>query len=140
MMTAATLTRRHLMRALTSLGAFALLSPGRALASLRIANPYDPLALKLAQVFTHSPSAAIVGLEYLRCVPGEADVDRLVDLICASLPTRRAELAQADMEKLRELLRSQQRQDFDRDHTVKVQGWILSQTEVRLCGLAALIS
>jgi hypothetical protein len=110
------------------------------LANLERSNIHDPLALKLAQVFTHNPSAAIVGLEYLRCVPGEANVGLLVDLICASQPKQRAELDQADMGKLRELLRSQQRQDFERGHTVKVQGWILSQTEVRLCGLAALIS
>jgi hypothetical protein len=140
MMSSATITRRRLLRALTSLGTFALLSPGCALAKVGRSNTHDPLALKLAQVFTYSPSAAIIGLEYLRCVPQEADVGLLVDLICASQPKRRAEFAQAHMGKLRALLRSQQRHDFERGRTAEVQGWILSQTEVRLCGLAALIS
>ena len=62
-----------------------------------------------------------------------------VSKCCSSRKDRRAELAKAERGKLRELLLAQQRQDFEHGRIVKVQGWILSETEARLCTLAALI-
>ncbi|MDA2917049.1 hypothetical protein MYX64_09465 [Nitrospinae bacterium AH_259_B05_G02_I21] len=93
----------------------------------------------MATIFTHKDSAAVIGQEYLRSVPEEADAPLLVDMICSSLPKRRADLVGADLEELRELLRHQQRHDFEYGRTVKVNDWILSETEVRLCALAALL-
>ena len=69
-------------------------------------------------------------------MPKEAEVYLLVDLTCGE---NYPEFTQADTKKLQEQLRLLQRQDFERGHTVKVQGWILSVTEARLCALATLI-
>jgi hypothetical protein len=93
----------------------------------------------LARCFTYKDSAAVVGRAYLQCVPEEADVQLLVDLICVGGAEQQAELACADKGKLREFLLHQQRQDFARERIVKVHGWLLSATEVRLCALAALL-
>ena len=98
----------------------------------------EPLAEKLTEFFVHRESAKVIGRKYLLHVPKEANVDLLVNLLCSFQQARYAELAQADRGKLRELLLYQQRQDFEHGHIVKVQGWILSETEVRLCALAAL--
>jgi hypothetical protein len=81
----------------------------------------------------------MIGQEYLRCVPEENNVDVLVDLICSPGRGEQRELMYSgDRKALRAILSSQQRDDFANDRTVKVQGWILSDTEVRLCALAAL--
>jgi hypothetical protein len=92
----------------------------------------------LANFFIHKESASSVGIEYLKCVPKEADVHTLVHLIFSTKSELRTELNKADTNKFRKLLLLQQRQDFEHGRTVKVQGWILSETEARLCALAAL--
>lgn len=132
------MTRRSVLRILVCLSALGLTSPARALAKLGGSSTPDPLVLKLAQFFVHKGSASVVGREYLRSVPEEADARLLVDLICSGQIERRAELAKADRGELRELLLLQQRHDFEHGRIVNVQGWILSETEVRLCALTAL--
>ncbi len=139
MITRANVTRRIFLRTLVCLSALGLTRPARGLAKLDEASAPNPLASNLAMFFTHKESAAKVGLEYLRSVPEEADANRLVDLICSSQSEGRANLVEADLERLRELLRRQHLQDFEHGRVVKLHGWILSETEVRLCGLAAII-
>jgi hypothetical protein len=109
------------------------------LTKLGAPSAVDPLALSLAHFYIHNKSAKIVGLEYLRCVPREANVRLLVDLICSSRKERRVELAKASKQKRRKMLLLQQRQDFEQGRIVMVQGWILSETEARLCALAAFL-
>lgn len=138
-MTQATITRRIFLRIVLGLSALGLTGPARALAKLGESGAPDPLALKLAKFFIHKDSAAVVGREYLRSVPGEEDARLLVDLICSGQAAGRANLVGADLKELREWLRHQQCQDFEHGRIVKVQGWILSETEARLCALAALI-
>lgn len=138
-MTYAKIARRSFLHILVNLGALGIIRPTQALATLGTSGARAPLALDLARFFAHRDSAKRVGLEYLRCVPREADERLLVDLICSSRAERRAELDQANKGKLRELLRLQMRQDFEHGRIVNVQGWILSETEGRLCALAALL-
>jgi len=138
-MTQVTITRRIFLRIVVGLSALGLTRPVRAFAKLGGSSAPDPLVLKLAQFFVHKDSAAIVGREYLRSVPEEADARLLVDLICSGQAAARANLVGANLKELREWLRHQQRQDFEHGRIVKVRGWILSETEVRLCALVALI-
>lgn len=133
------ITRRSFLHTSVWLSAFGLSGAAHALIKLVASSTPDPLALSLASFFIHNESAKIIGLEYLRCAPREADARLLVDLICSCQAEHKLELAKADMEQRRELLLLQQRQDFERGRIVKVQGWILSETEVRLCALAALV-
>ncbi len=99
----------------------------------------DRLVLRLASVLEHRESAAIIGKEYLRCVPKESNIDVLVDLICSPGGGEQREVMYSgDAKALRAILSSRQRDDFANGRTIKVQGWILSATEVRLCALAAL--
>lgn len=97
------------------------------------------LAKKLANFHVDKESAKIVGLAYLRSVPSEAKVDVLIDLISSLDVAQRAELAHADEDELKEILLRRQRQDFEHERVVNIRGWILSETECRLCALAALV-
>jgi hypothetical protein len=134
----ANVTRRTFLRILFFSGVF---GPIRGADFVKPDNYHSPdlLPWKLAHFFLHKESAKVVGLEYLRVVPMEADVQFLADLICSLKEKTRAEFAHADAQKLRVLLLRQQRQDFERGRIVNVHGWILSRTEARLCALAALV-
>jgi hypothetical protein len=122
-------SRRDFCHVLAGLILFGLGRPGP--------TASDPLARRLGRFFADPLSASMVGSEYLRSRPDEADGPRLVDMICSGSAERRAELAGADDEALRRFVVSQQRRDFEDGRVVKVRGWILSETECRLCALAA---
>lgn len=139
MMAQKTITRRVFLHIVVGLSSLGLTLPARILSSLVGQRAPESLAANLAKVFAHKKSAALVGVEYLRSVPREADARMLVDLICSREAELRATLIKADLKALRELLRHQQRQDFEQGRIVKLQGWILSETEARLCALAAIV-
>jgi len=93
---------------------------------------------RLARVFDHVESAAVVGQAYLEHKPGEANPRFLVDRICSGLGGRCRDGVELSKEKLRSILRESAQRDFEECRTVKVRGWILSETEARLCALVAL--
>jgi hypothetical protein len=97
------------------------------------------LARQLVGVLVHKDSADVVGRAYLAERPAEADSLILFDLICGAEPEARPDLARTDRQALGQWLGRRQREDFDRGRIVKVNGWILSETEARLCALAALV-
>ena len=132
-------SRRSFLRALISVSLLRLVRPSDGLAQLDKSPGLDPLALSLARSFTYRESAKVIGSEYLRRVPQEANTRLLIDLICSCSAERRTELRQADVGTARRLLQLQQREDFEYGRIVNLQGWILSQTEVRLCALTALM-
>ena len=98
----------------------------------------SPLPGRLSILFTAKESARKVGRRYLQRFPHEADVHRLTLLICRS-ERRRARLARVDAPTMRNILAKQQRQDFRNRRIVAIDGWMLSETEARLCAIAALI-
>jgi hypothetical protein len=139
MITSTNITRRTFLSGLFYLGSLEFLGIGWNLDKLCARGHTDALASKLANIHVDKQSAKIVGVEYLRSVPLEAKANVLIDLICSFDGGQRAEFAQADNQKLTELLRLQQRQDFEHGRVVNLHGWILSKTECRVCALAALI-
>jgi hypothetical protein len=76
-------------------------------------------------------SAGVIGAAYLAQNPLEWDRARLLE----ELDLR---AAGTDRERIRSLVGERQRDDFASGRVVEVNGWILSQTEVRLYALAAL--
>lgn len=129
-------TRRQFLRELAYIGAFVSLP---ATASNRTASggSVDALAVRLHEVLKHSASAKVLGQRYLELTPREADINVLTALI-GRTPENTAQLLQAGRHQLRTLLAAQQRMDFGSRRTVSIDGWILSETEARLCALAAL--
>jgi hypothetical protein len=67
----------------------------------------------------------------------KAEARELTRLICPFLNDH--QIADARTETIKTLLLNQQREDFEKGRIVKVQGWILSETEARLCALTTLV-
>jgi hypothetical protein len=128
-------SRRDMLRQLTCGGLLVSL-PASVLAQ-PAENISLPLLSRLGRFFANRESARVIGQRYLELAPSEADPERLMALICHS-DENRARLAHANTEQLREILLDQQRMDFVRGRTVMIDGWVLSETEVRLCALAAI--
>lgn len=135
----AIVTRRHCLRMFLGLGAILLLRRTDAFDTMTSSTTDHLLSAKLASVFYDRKSATVIGLEYLRRTPMEADARQLTNLICARWQGRYDDIAHADTARIKERLLRQQREDFEKGRIVNVQGWILSETEARLCALAALI-
>jgi hypothetical protein len=93
---------------------------------------------RLAGLLTHTESARIVGLEYLRAVPAEGSRAMLTTRIAARLPGGLETVETASDRRLRELLLRATLTDFEHERTVVLDGWVLSQAEARLCALAAM--
>lgn len=121
--------RRDVLLALG--GALAVVASAAPQARGHIASWRDPSP----GVFRHPDSARRVGAAYLRERPHEADAERLRALLVESLPLPDRKMAGP---AARRAFAAAQRQDFADRRTVLVQGWLLSQTEARLCALAAL--
>ena len=133
------LTRRTFLGNVVCLGAF-LFSPGTwAWQEPRNAVEASHVAKKLVEIMSQPLSARAVGTAYLRSFPWEADVERLVKLILSSAPQLQAEITSVRSVQLRDLILQLHRRDFELGHTVNMSGWVLSQTEARLCALTALI-
>ena len=139
MITRTSITRRGFLSVLVYLGSFGFMQLGWNLDKRRNTDTTDALAAKLANFYVDKESAKIVGLEYLRCVPSEGKIGVLTDLICSFEDEQRTAFAQANKQKLRQMLLLRQRQDFEHGRVANVRGWILSKTECRLCALVAVI-
>jgi hypothetical protein len=99
----------------------------------------DLLAMRLAALFTHKESAKVIGREYLEKYRQEADAGVLLDRIVSSMDAGDAGLFGVAGPNLHALLARTLREDYASDRVVKLQGWVLSATEARLCALAALV-
>lgn len=97
----------------------------------------DPIGSLLASI-RHGESAAVVGTAFLRRYPGEADAQHLATTITADLRCRNCDPRRVSRARLRRGIAAQVRADFAHGRVVDVDGWVLSATEARLCGLAAL--
>jgi hypothetical protein len=87
----------------------------------------DPVAGDLARFFSDKMRARLIGREYLRSRPAEADIGTLVALLRSNGLTR-----WNDRRSIKKILKG----DFANSRTVNIHGWILSETETRLCALA----
>jgi hypothetical protein len=93
---------------------------------------------RLARLLNHEESARIVGREYLRLVPAEASRRVLTSRVVERLPCGFRTMDAVSDDRLHELLLRGTLEDFEEERIVELRGWVLSRTEARLCGLAAL--
>jgi hypothetical protein len=136
MKTLSSLNRRSFLRMLFLLGLWVPTRSQHAFVATDGSHA-DLLSAKLLTVFHDQESARAVGLEYLRLRSVKTDAQELIKQICASW--NEPQIAHATTETIKALLQNRQRDDFEKDRIVKVRGWILSETEARLCALAALV-
>jgi hypothetical protein len=129
--------RRKFLGALALGGTFWTAWAGQARAWLPAAGG-SPAAARLLAVLARPDSAAVVGRAYLARYPAEADRDRLAARLDQALRCQDCDPARARTDQLRAALAGRTRADFAAARVVVVDGWVLSETEARLCGLAAL--
>ena len=101
-------------------------------------RPRTEVVKKIAGFYAHKKDAAIVGAEYLNSVPTDADAQKLIALIVPSGSDRFRRLSDAYSEEVHGIIVGWLREDFELGRVVKVSGWLLSETEARLCALTAL--
>lgn len=87
---------------------------------------------RLAALFHHQASARAIGRRYLQQHPLETNARHLLVGIDDRLRT-------AGDGELVFALQQRIRQDFVEERVVKLEGWILSVTEARLCALTELV-
>jgi hypothetical protein len=107
-------------------GTAALPNSGKAAADERADN--------LVKIFREQRCARAIGREYLGCFPAEANKHHLLSLIGQHADESRSFAASS----LGEWISSRIRDDFSSTRVVNVRGWVLSETEARICALAAL--
>lgn len=130
--------RRRFLSLLAGLGLtgafqFSLLRRG-----LANGHSADQLRDRLSKVYHCPESAKVIGLEYLRTTPEEAHKAVLLELICRRSASNQSRLLKSDDPTMRRVLQKWIRKDFELGRTVFVNGWMLSQTEARLCAVTAL--
>lgn len=112
----------------------AALSLGGSIGVLR--PPEDVLDRKLASLYRHADAAKAIGQHVNKTVPTERDVLRA--RLLTDLGLEPQSIMSLDLEVLRRRLAAKISNDFAREKTVAVEGWVLSETEARLCALAAM--
>jgi len=95
---------------------------------------------KLVTLLKHEESARIIGREYLRMAPHEANAQILLNLISLGCTDGSTGTSDEAPESLRERLQARTCRDFEEGQIIRIHGWILSLTEARLCALVALVS
>lgn len=135
-MSAGRIDRRRFLQA--GLGAGAVLAvagmrPWRVL----IESTRAPLAERLTALLEHRASAGVVGGEYLRNAAGEKTEGALLEGLVSGISGGRRAAERASGAELGELVAAAVERDFAEEDTVRLQGWIVSRTEARLCALAA---
>lgn len=95
------------------------------------------IARRIAGLFDHPGSAREIGKEYLRLAPSENDVAVLIRNVIPDSGRMRS-LSTAGRESLRRHIATASREDFQQGRMISVNGWMLSQTELRLCAIVAL--
>jgi hypothetical protein len=124
--------RRGLMLSLAA-GTFALSTgPGGKV----LAGQHSALEL-FTRLFRSPDRAASVGERYLAGQGSSVTAGDLLDELRKD-PAIDAAVAYGDVEALRDTVRSRVLEDLEKGHVTRVQGWIVAETEAKVCGLCAL--
>lgn len=119
--------RRRILKAAAAFAAVVVLGPRTLSTALGLAGADPDQGTLLRQLVPHRSSAARLGRLYLATAPQEADPSRLAALILEGSPSVSPRS-----------LASRFSADFAAGRTVRLDGWVMSRSEARLCALAAL--
>ena len=131
------MNRRRFLRRAAWLGGSLSLWPAVAFGR-STETPSARQACRIASIFSRPVSAARVGRVYLRDHPDEASLDRLLQRLAAGWPGGAAQIERLSNGQLRRRLQRKIRADFAAGRTVRVQGWVLAESEARLFALTTL--
>ena len=133
MRSANAMSRRKFLLLGGGIGGFVLGTPGLTWLASVWQDQEQTLHSRLITLFDHQQSARVIGRTYLQRYPQEADIRVLLKNVV--VPDG---LSRPGNREFMDVLQWRIRQDFIEEKVVKLQGWILSTTEARLCALTAL--
>ena len=90
------------------------------------------------RMFIHPGSAVVIGRKYLECRPREANSKELARLIVCNSQLSNLQTGNIGLTSFRNMIGRRIRKDFLLGHVVTLDGWILSNTELRLSSFLAL--
>jgi hypothetical protein len=126
--------REFLFGAAALVGGGVLLDRVRPWAALMSVDRRGRSALRLSGLVSERGSAQTVGAAFLRDAGPPGTLGGLVESIAAEVPVA----TQAD-DDLRRALAERVAEDFADGRWVELDGWLVSLTEARLCGIVALV-
>ena len=97
----------------------------------------ESLIVRLSTWLSDSEAARELGRAYLDAYPHERSTDAITTALRLSLDVLPFSVTD---ERLRALFHASVSRDFEQGRTLALDGWVLSITELRLCGLATLHS
>jgi len=129
--------RKFLLASLLSVSA--PLYSSNAFASLSAESKYKDVTNGLISAFSNKKSLKHIGREYIKQLPASSSTSELVEsILYSSSETVFHDSMLLNKKVLRKFIQDKVKEDFKQGRTISVQGWVLSQTEARLCGLAYL--
>ncbi|MEO1523288.1 MAG: hypothetical protein AAFU78_21285 [Cyanobacteria bacterium J06633_2] len=105
--------------------------------STRLSSLDKEMERHILSVFRNLNGAKAIGKAYLNRLPDSIDEHALLAHLCDRCSQGTQALYEMDDKALHQWLNEQQKRDFIEGNTVWLEGWLLSQTEVELCALAA---
>lgn len=129
--------RREILRLLFTCGLL-LRSPFRlgSLTELPTEDTVSEKLVSLVHLMNHRGSVESIGLAYLQAHPHMATSWALMSSIESKIHQRGWSGAHnLDEGRVARRLQETIREDFSKSRTVSIGGWLLSETEVQLCGL-----
>ena len=96
------------------------------------------LLRKITDFYSHKGDAAILGVEFLNSALEDLDIDKTLNLIL-NVSDKYKQLINANCYEAHSIIDGWQREDFEHGRIVNVSGWLLSETEARICALIALM-
>ena len=96
------------------------------------------LAHSLTYVLTDLSSAQFIGALYIEAIPEEGNLKQLLNCVRHTDPELITH-AQNNPTSLYKRIKFLQFNDFNEEHVVSIDGWVLSKTEARLCALTTFL-
>ena len=132
--------RRQFLLGTLGLAMSSGLSSAFAMAPIEAGSRTKVLAERLLETCTKRDSAAIVGEACLPKLGNPSSVGEAVETLISRLDMTSEDFERKASGELRSEIRAKISDDFSAGRTVLVEGWVLGDTEARLCALAALCS
>jgi len=126
------LSRRGFIRAGACLGTLIILFRSFAQAKTGSGKSVGNVVVELTNLVSNKISAAEIGKAYLVQSGSEKDLRSIANALSHACGG-----PHGAPDKMKEALCSRIRGDFAQGRTVRVQGWVLSQTEASVCALVA---
>jgi len=129
-------TRRFILKSISAMSLYYIMPPKISLAA---SNSFEDVIQKLLYSIADKDSAKSIGNKYLSTREEERNLFLLLEKIIHPKITNKINLNKVNRNDVLILLNEVFMDDFSNEQIVKVDGWIFSETEARLCALSCIV-